>query len=103
MNNELAYNFSYLILHGACNQKSLPLPAEINDLLHTLLVSFNRISEDYSLTFKPRLSKYRILKGGEVRDHFASEEEIHDKIDSNILYALLAYCSRSKEHIDKFF
>ena len=60
LNNELAYNFTYLILHGACNQKQFPLPAEISDLLHTLLVSFNRISEDLSLTFKPRLSKYRI-------------------------------------------
>ena len=54
LNNRIAYSFSYIILHAACNQKRYNMPAEICELIRVLLLIFLRSSEDTSLPKKQR-------------------------------------------------
>ena len=56
MSSCLAYRISFIILHAAIYQNTHTLPLETPELLHTLLIVFNRRSEDSSLAFKPRLA-----------------------------------------------
>ena len=87
---QLSYCISFLILHGAFNIVPVPPPEESPGLVRTLLFLFNRGGEDVSLAFKPRKkARYANLE----KETFS--EEVLERVDSNVLWSLLAYCSKS--------
>lgn len=100
----IAYCFTYLILHCAFNLTQLPVPEETPALLKTMLLAFNRGGEDCSLAFRkrPRAKYDHDSQDDESMNEEIFEEEIFERIDSNVLYALLAYLSREPEHVDTF-
>ena len=66
--------------------KSRPAPNETPLLLKTLLIAFNRAGEDTSLAFKQRLKAN--YKEETIDMDAVFGEEIFERIDSNVLYAL---------------
>lgn len=69
-----------------------------------MFVAFNRAGEDASLAFRKRAkSNYNVNQDIEAPENESIfEEEIFERIDSNILYALYAYLSRDEDHIQTF-
>ena len=81
----------------------MPVPQEAPMLLDSLLIAFNRAGEDTSLAFKQRHLATSYRESSEVEDDITFEEEIiFERIDSNILYALQSYLSKSPDNVITF-
>lgn len=89
------------MLHCCFNLNHLPVPEETPGLLTLMFVAFNRAGEDASLAFRKRAkANYNVSQDIEDPDNESIfEEEIFERIDSNILYAFYAYLSRDEDHI----
>ncbi len=96
---KLAYNFTYLILHACFNQRHLTLPEQTPKLVQALLLAFSRGGEDVSLPFKER-KKSRYHKDYKLSE--LEDENEMEKIDSNVLWAILAYVARDDKCANDF-
>ena len=67
-------------------------------------IAFNRSSEDTSLLFKKRPARNAknaaIKKKDEVEE--VHDEDLLERTDSNVIWGLLSFCSKSKENIGRF-
>ena len=110
LNPNLAFAFSFIIYHSAFRVQQDAENESMKLLLEALLLCFNRESEDVSLIPKPKVDRgiprtkkaiQEIQRLNKIPNHAASKET-QDKIDSNVLWALLTFCQYSEEHAKVF-
>ena len=65
------------------------------------MISFNRGSEDLSLAYRKRQREEDEETESDEELYTYGDEALRERIDSNVLYALLAFCSRSRQHVDR--
>ena len=95
LDNQQAYNTTFIILHSGVLSRS-ETGSQIKAILATLLIAFNRDSEDSSLLFRKR----KFSKQGKEIRHVPKnmpEEQLQEQIDSNILWAFQQFSTESEE------